>query len=106
MDQMPERKRYHYLIREDVEAGLACVDAAKRNGRWKSAYSSRTPPRIPTDLESALKCHGALEIFTSMSNSAQLQYIFWIDQAKRPETRARRVTEAVRRLIQEAGGSL
>jgi len=39
---------------------------------------------------------------TAMSNSAQLRYILWIDKAKKPETRGRRIAEAVRHLIQEA----
>jgi uncharacterized protein YdeI (YjbR/CyaY-like superfamily) len=84
-----------------TEAGLACVEAAKRNGKWDSAYSSLAPPRVPVDFEAALRGRGAWDRFTTMSNSAQLQYIFWIDQAKRPETRARRIAEAVKRLIQD-----
>ena len=77
------------------EAGLACIEAAKRNGRWDSAYSSLNPPKIPEDLEVALRNIGVFERFTSMSNSAQLRYIFWINQAKRPVSRAKRVDEVV-----------
>ena len=77
------------------EAGLARVEEAKRNGRWGAAYSSKEPPKIPTDLENALKKRGALDRFRATSNSNQLQYIFWIDEAKRPETRAKRIRETI-----------
>ena len=72
------------------EAGLARVEEAERNGRWGAAYSSREPPKIPADLEDALRKRGALKRFRATSNSNQVQYIFWIAEAKRPETRARR----------------
>ena len=81
-----------------TEAGIACIEAAKRNGRWNSAYSSLTPPKIPQDLEDTLRYSGQLERFKSLSNSAQLQYIFWIDQAKRSETRKKRIAEVVERI--------
>ena len=77
------------------EAGLACIEAAKGNGRWDSAYSSLTPPKIPEDLEVALRNIGAFKRSTSMSNSSQLQFIFWINQAKRPVSRAKRINEIV-----------
>ncbi len=84
-----------------TEAGLACVEAAKRNGRWGSAYSSLTPPKIPVDFEAALKGCGAWGRFRTMSNSAQLQYVFWIDHAKRPETRAKRIAETVEKVTSQ-----
>jgi uncharacterized protein YdeI (YjbR/CyaY-like superfamily) len=80
------------------EAGLARVEEAKRNGRWGTAYSSKEPPKIPADFEDALKKRGALEHFRATSNSNQLQYIFWVDEAKRQETRARRIKVTIDRI--------
>ncbi len=80
------------------EVGLACVEAAKRNGRWDAAYSSKEPPKIPADLEDALRKRGALKRFRATSNSNQLQYIFWIAEAKRPETRVRRIKVTIDRI--------
>jgi uncharacterized protein YdeI (YjbR/CyaY-like superfamily) len=66
------------------EVGLTCIEAAKLNHIWDSVYSSLTPPNIPGDLEEALRSSGQLDRFKSMSNSTQPQYVFRIDQAKKP----------------------
>jgi uncharacterized protein YdeI (YjbR/CyaY-like superfamily) len=95
------RKIAERLITEGcmTEAGLAQVEAAKRNGRWEIAYSSQEPPTIPAYLEAALKERGMFEKFKALSNSAQLQYIYWIADAKKPETRERRIDETIRRAL-------
>jgi uncharacterized protein YdeI (YjbR/CyaY-like superfamily) len=82
-----------------TEAGLAQVEAAKGNGRWEIAYSSINPPTIPAYLEAVLRERGNFEKFKEMSNSAQLQYIYWIADAKRAETRARRIEETIKRIL-------
>lgn len=40
----------------------------------------------------------ASETFAGLSYTHQREYVEWITQAKRPETRARRVAQAVERL--------
>jgi len=78
-------------------AGQALVDEAKRRGTWDEAASGRlevTPP----DLEAALAAvPAARERWTAWAPSHRRQYIYWVLDAKRPETRARRVAETVRR---------
>lgn len=93
------RKIAEMLISEGrmTEAGLAQVEAAKMNGRWEIAYSSVETPTIPAYLEAVLRERGMFEKFKAMSNSNQLQYIYWIADAKRPETRARRIEETIKR---------
>jgi uncharacterized protein YdeI (YjbR/CyaY-like superfamily) len=93
------RKIAETLISERrmTKAGLAQVEAAKRNGRWEIAYSSIEPPTIPAYLEALLRERGMFEKFKEMSNSDQLQYIYWIADAKRAETRARRIEETIKR---------
>ena len=58
-----------------------------------------TAPRTvatPPDLESALaEGEAASSAFEGMSYSHRKEYVEWIESAKRPETRARRVTKAV-----------
>lgn len=50
---------------------------------------------MPTDLEAALDAKaGAAAQFASFSPSAQREYLEWIVEAKRPETRAKRVAQA------------
>jgi len=81
-----------------TRAGFEAVEEAKRNGQWDSAYSSRVTPIIPEDLVKALKENNvSWENFDRFSNSVKLQYVHWVESAKRGETRARRIVEVVRR---------
>jgi uncharacterized protein YdeI (YjbR/CyaY-like superfamily) len=81
-----------------TKAGLVQVETAKSNGRWEIAYSSIDPPTIPAYLETALRERGVFEKFKAMTNSFQLQYIYWITDAKRPGTKARRIDETIKRV--------
>jgi uncharacterized protein YdeI (YjbR/CyaY-like superfamily) len=78
-------------------AGQALVDEARRRGTWDEAASRRyevTPP----DLEAALAADPAAAArWRAWAPSHRRQYISWVLGAKRPETRARRVAETVRR---------
>ncbi len=78
-------------------AGLALVDEAKRRGTWDEAASGRldvTPP----DLEEALAADAAAAArWRAWAPSHRRPYIYWVLDAKRPETRSRRVAEVARR---------
>jgi uncharacterized protein YdeI (YjbR/CyaY-like superfamily) len=78
-------------------AGQALVDEAKRRGTWDEAASGRldvTPP----DLEAALAgVPAARDRWTTWAPSYRRQYTYWVLDAKRPETRARRIADVVRR---------
>jgi len=76
---------------------MALVDEAKRRGTWDEAVSGYTDV-APPDLEEALAADPAAEErWRTWPPSHRRQYIFWVRDAKRPETRARRITEVVRR---------
>lgn len=74
-------------------SGLARIEEAKASGRWKAAYSSDAPPRMTADVRQALERAGVLEAFRCLSPSRRLQLFYWIGEAKRAATRARRVAE-------------
>lgn len=77
-------------------AGLQTILAAQANGTWQSAYSSQEKPQLPTDLAAALAADPeARGQFDRWSNSEQLQAAGWIEQAKRPQTRQRRIDQVV-----------
>jgi hypothetical protein len=60
-----------------------------------------TAPRtveVADDLRTALDAAGLAETFTALSYSHQREYVTWIDEAKKPETRARRIAGTVDRL--------
>ena len=94
------RDRAERLIEEGrmTEAGLRAVDEAKSNGRWEKAYTSREAPETPGDLLEALReSPEAYSNFMGFPNSARFMYIHWINDAKRSETRARRIRRVVER---------
>jgi uncharacterized protein YdeI (YjbR/CyaY-like superfamily) len=73
--------------------GLARVEQAKANGRWKAAYSSQAEPRMSADVRQVLEGAGVHAAFRGLSPSRRLQLLYWIAEAKRAETRARRIAE-------------
>ena len=84
-----------------TQAGLAKISQAKENGQCDSPFSLEEGPAMPSDLKEALKTNEkARANFEGFSPSAQKQYFWWIENAKRVETRKRRVEETVCRAEQ------
>ena len=80
-------------------AGLALVDTAKASGRWEAATRRDVLMAPPPELEAALTARpGGREGFARLPASLKKQLIHWIAEAKRPETRRRRVDEVIRRI--------
>jgi uncharacterized protein YdeI (YjbR/CyaY-like superfamily) len=80
-------------------AGLAEVERAKADGRWAAAYDS--PSRIqPTpELLAALEASPkAKALFEQLDSQNRYAILYRIHDAKRPETRARRVEQFVEML--------
>ena len=77
--------------------GLSKVEEAKQNGRWEKAYSTtRGVADLPEDLEKALKANkSAFNNFSAFPPSARFMYIHWVNEAKREDTRARRIYTVV-----------
>jgi uncharacterized protein YdeI (YjbR/CyaY-like superfamily) len=91
-----------------IESGLmaapghAKIEAAKRNGSWTALDHIETMT-IPKELERALgKNRKARETFNTLLPFARKTYLYWINNAKRPETRAKRITQAIDRLSKGA----
>ncbi len=77
-------------------AGLARVAAAKADGSW-SALDAVEALTIPADLRAALRgWAGATAFFDAFPRSVKRGILEWIQNAKKPETRARRVEETAR----------
>ena len=76
-------------------AGLAKIEAAKADGSW-STLDSIDAMEMPADLEIALTANPtAQQNFAAFSNSVKKGIFFFIQSAKRPETRAKRVADTV-----------
>ncbi len=74
--------------------GLAAVEAAKRDGSW-TFLDDVEAGIVPDDLQAALDVRPAAAAnFAAFPPSAKRGILEWITNAKRPETRAKRVARA------------
>jgi uncharacterized protein YdeI (YjbR/CyaY-like superfamily) len=80
-------------------AGRAAVDAAKSDGRWDAAYAPPSTMEVPQDLLDRLnRSPAARSFFDSLSAQNRYAILYRIHDAKRPETRARRIENFVEML--------
>jgi uncharacterized protein YdeI (YjbR/CyaY-like superfamily) len=80
-------------------AGLAQVDAAKADGRWDRAYEGSAGMTIPQDFLDALEERPAAKAFFQTLDRKNLYTIYYrLHTAKRPETRAQRLSQILARL--------
>ncbi|MGZ9222794.1 MAG: YdeI/OmpD-associated family protein [Anaerolineales bacterium] len=89
------------LIRsgEMKPAGLKAIDAAKQDGRWDAAYESQKNISVPDDFQAALdKNLKAKAFFTTLNSVNRYAILFRIHNAKRAETRVRRIQQFVEML--------
>jgi uncharacterized protein YdeI (YjbR/CyaY-like superfamily) len=56
---------------------------------------------VPQDLAEALKGAGLDGFFTDCTNAHRREYLKWIAEAKRPETRKARIAQTVQRLSEK-----
>jgi uncharacterized protein YdeI (YjbR/CyaY-like superfamily) len=78
-------------------AGLALVRHAKATGAFDAERPAVDPARPPKDLVAALAATPAARAyFDALTPGKRKLQILWIEDAKRPETRARRIAEVVR----------
>jgi uncharacterized protein YdeI (YjbR/CyaY-like superfamily) len=80
-------------------AGLAEVEAAKSDGRWAAAYASQGKAETPRDLADALALNeAASRFFETLDRANRYSIIYRVNDAKRAETRAKRIEQFVRML--------
>jgi uncharacterized protein YdeI (YjbR/CyaY-like superfamily) len=82
-----------------LPAGLAEVDAAKADARWDAAYASQGRAEPPEDLLASLRANrAALRFFEKLDRANRYAIIYRVGEAKRPETRAKRIAKFVEML--------
>ncbi|MGH2878151.1 MAG: YdeI/OmpD-associated family protein [Solirubrobacteraceae bacterium] len=75
-------------------AGLAEIDRARADGRWAAAYNGQSRAAVPDDLQRELDGDPqARAAFADLDAKNRYSIIFRINDAKRPETRARRIAK-------------
>lgn len=94
VDQLIENKKMR-------PAGLACIDIAKQNGSW-TFLDVIDQLIIPDDLEQAFDSHpNSKSFFLSLSKSVRKTILYWVLEAKRPETRQKRIKEIAEQASQQ-----
>ncbi|MEU5214976.1 YdeI/OmpD-associated family protein [Streptomyces sp. NPDC020807] len=77
-------------------SGQAEVDRAKADGRWEAAYDSPRTATVPDDLAAALSgVPAAAAFFETLDGPNRYAILYRVQDAKRPETRARRIEQFV-----------
>jgi uncharacterized protein YdeI (YjbR/CyaY-like superfamily) len=106
------RSRWSRINREKAEgliaegrmrpAGLEEVQRAREDGRWDAAYEGQASAAVPEDLQRELDLRpAAAAFFAGLSSQNRYSFIYRLNDAKRPQTRARRLERFVAML--EAG---
>jgi uncharacterized protein YdeI (YjbR/CyaY-like superfamily) len=77
-------------------AGLEQVERARGDGRWEAAYEPQSTAAVPDDLALALeRSPAAASFFATLSSINRYAILYRIGDAKRPETRAKRIARFV-----------
>jgi uncharacterized protein YdeI (YjbR/CyaY-like superfamily) len=81
-----------------TKAGLTVVEAAKQDGSWERLDDIETKAVIPDDLAEALvESPIAMKFFHRLAPSHQKQYLWWLNGAKKLETRKNRLLSIIER---------
>jgi uncharacterized protein YdeI (YjbR/CyaY-like superfamily) len=91
-----------YAAGRVAPAGIREMEAAKADGRWEAAYPSVRGMSVPDDLRAELtrRPHAA-RFFENLDSRNRYAILYRLHDAKKPETRTRRLEKFVRML--EAG---
>jgi uncharacterized protein YdeI (YjbR/CyaY-like superfamily) len=82
-------------------AGHAQVRAARADGRWDAAYEPQSTAAVPEDFRRALdQNQPAREFFETLTGVSRYAFLYRISDAKRPETRAKRIAQFVELLAE------
>ncbi|HEY3732443.1 MAG TPA: YdeI/OmpD-associated family protein [Streptosporangiaceae bacterium] len=79
-----------------MPAGLREVTAAQADGRWAAAYEGQATATVPPDLAEELDRNPvARDFFATLTGANRYAILYRIQDAKKPETRARRIEKFV-----------
>jgi uncharacterized protein YdeI (YjbR/CyaY-like superfamily) len=83
-------------------SGLAEVERAKADGRWEAAYDGAKSAGVPDDLAEALAANSAAaEFFEALDGQNRYAILYRIQDAKKAETRVRRIEKFVTMLAEK-----
>ena len=100
------RSKWSKINREKVQslieagrmkpAGLMAVEQAQSDGRWEQAYDSQSKAAVPEDLQKELDRNPkAAAFFATLDSANRYAVLYRVHEAKKPETRARRIEKFI-----------
>ena len=98
------KSRVKRLIKKGLmtEFGLKAIKIAKQNDSWNKLDNIETRLEIPEKLKYFFKTNNkAKELFEKLFPSRKKQIIWWIESAKRNETRDKRVKDSIAILLKK-----
>jgi uncharacterized protein YdeI (YjbR/CyaY-like superfamily) len=79
-----------------TEAGLKTIELAKQTGTW-AAFDAVDAMRVPPDFKRALDTNPAAKKgYEAYTPGVKKQCLYYLNDAKRPETRAKRIAALVK----------
>jgi uncharacterized protein YdeI (YjbR/CyaY-like superfamily) len=97
------REKVEALIAADRmrPAGIREYEAARDDGRLANAYDPQSKITVPPDLQRELDANpAAASFFETLDSQNRYAVLYRIQDAKRPETRARRIAQYVEMLAE------
>ena len=91
--------RLRQQLQSDRGIGMAEVEAARADGRWEAAYDGQARASVPEDLRRELEARPAAKrFFEELDGANRYAILYRLDDAKKPETRERRLRKFVEML--------
>ena len=88
----------HVVVNREVKAATG-VDAPERVRVSMDLDTEPRTVRVREDFRNALRAdEQAAKAFAAMSFTHRREYVYWVEEAKRPATRARRIAATVERV--------
>ena len=82
--------------------GLVAIKEGKESGEWQAALDRENPDYIPPELEVVLEQDpDASHAFDHLPVSKKKQYIYWLQSAKKMETKDKRINEILQALRED-----
>jgi uncharacterized protein YdeI (YjbR/CyaY-like superfamily) len=98
----PNRARVEKMIAAGLmtAAGMAMITLAKKSGTWE-ALKQIEQLELPADLKKAVNTNiAAKKNWPRLTPGRRKMFLYWLNDAKRPETRATRIASIVDRVAQ------
>jgi uncharacterized protein YdeI (YjbR/CyaY-like superfamily) len=96
------KKRVAQLIKNGkmTEFGMKKINTAKKNGMWNKIKDHTKLDKLPVEIEAEISNNDTFrENWEKLAPSRKKQFLYWINDAKKDETKIRRINKAIEMII-------